>query len=187
MKKTAVLFLCVIIILCGCGKNNLAMDQAISFRQKLLSAKQCTFECGITADYGDTLHSFSVYCEFDDSGNMSFQVLEPESIAGITGNIRSQGGELTFDDNALAFPLLADGYISPISAPWIFMKALRSGYIDSSGENESGYLILLNDSYEESPLYIELYTDQDCVPQRADMMWQGRRILSLDVKTFACL
>ena len=67
------------------------------------------------------------------------------------------------------------------------MKALRSGYIDSSGENESGYLILLNDSYEESPLYIELYTDQDCVPQRADMMWQGRRILSLDVKTFACL
>ena len=76
MKKTAVLFLCVIIILCGCGKNNLAMDQAISFRQKLLSAKQCTFECGITADYGDTLHSFSVYCEFDDSGTQAAKTLK---------------------------------------------------------------------------------------------------------------
>lgn len=163
------------------------MEQAIIFRQKLISSEQCSFNCVIYADYGDIIHSFSVNCEFDSQGTMNFQVTEPETISGITGIIRSEGGELTFDGNALAFPLLADGYLSPISAPWVFMKAFRGGYMDSCTQQADGYLLMLSDSYEENPLLLEIITDSDFIPKNVQMIWQGRRILSLDVKDFSCV
>lgn len=186
MKKIAVFVMCIF-MLCGCRSNNKAMDQAISFRQKLLSSSQCILECDITVDYGDELHLFSIGCRFDGQGNMSFEVLKPETISGISGTVRAKGGELTFDGNALAFPLIADGYISPVSAPWVFMKSLRSGYIDSCGNDGEGFCLLLNDSYEENPLQIEVFTDDQFVPLRAEMIWKGRRILTMDVVNFSCL
>ena len=186
MKKIGACFL-VILMLCGCKSNHSAMDQAIYFRQRLLSSDTCRFDCEITADYGDVIYTFLIQCEFDSQGSMNFTVIEPESIADISGIIRSDGGELTFDDSALAFPLLADGYISPISAPWVFMKALRSGYIDSCGSRDDGLLLVLNDSYEENPLQIQVYADEQCLPQNAEILWQGRKILSLTVNQFSCL
>lgn len=187
MKKSVAIFLSIFLFLCGCSKENSALDRAIHFRQMLQSAKQSKFECTVTADYGDVIHSFGIACEFDEKGSMSFQVLEPEGISGITGKIQAGSGVLTFDENALAFPLLADGYISPVSAPWVLMKALRGGYIDACGENGDGYCLLLDDSYEESALQITLYTDSEFVPYRAELMWQGKRILSLDVRNFSCM
>ena len=186
MKKAAAIILCMI-MLCGCEKKDKAMNQAIAFRQNLISSDQCSFSCMIYADYGDIIHSFSMQCEFDSQGTMNFQVTEPETISGISGTIRSNGGELTFDGNALAFPILADGYLSPVSAPWVFMKALRSGYMDSCGEVTEGYLLLLNDSYDENPLQLEVLTDPDFKPINVQMLWQGRRILSVDVKGFSCM
>ena len=186
MKKLAIFVICVF-LLSGCRSENKTMNQAISFRQKLLSSNQCTFTCDITVDYGDELHLFSVGCKFDDQVNLSFEVLKPDTISGISGTVRASGGELTFDDNALAFPLIADGYISPISAPWVFMKALRGGYIDSCGNDGGGLCLLLNDSYEENPLQIQVFADSQCVPKRAEMIWKGRRILTIDVVNFSCL
>ncbi len=186
MKKLAVFVICIL-MLCGCRSDNKTMDEAISFRQKLLSSSQCTFECDITVDYGDAMHLFSIECKFDDQGTLFFEVLKPERIFGISGTVRAKGGELTFDENALAFPLIADGYISPVSAPWVLMKALRSGYIDSCGKDADGLYLLLNDSYEENPLQIEVFTDTQCVPYRAEMIWKGRRILTMDVVNFSCL
>lgn len=186
MKKAAAIILCIL-MLCGCENKDKAMNQAIAFRQKLMSSDQCSFRCVIYADYGDIIHSFSMQCEFDSQGTMNFQVIEPETISGISGTIHSEGGELTFDGNALAFPILADGYLSPVSAPWVFMKALRSGYMDSCGEETDGYLLLLKDSYEENPLQLEVLLDSDFKPKNVQMLWQGRRILSLDVKDFSCM
>jgi len=184
LKKTLAFIICIL-MLCGCSGKESAMDQAIAFRQKLLSSSGYRFECEITADYGDILHRFSVLCEMDDLGDMRFHVTEPDSISGISGVIRSEAGELTFDENVLAFPLLADGYISPVSAPWVFWKALRGGYLESCGRQEGGYLLQLNDSYEDSLLQIQLYTDNDFIPRNVQMLWQGRSILSLAVKSFS--
>lgn len=138
-------------------------------------------ECLITADYGEKFYEFSLDCLYDKDGNMQFEVLKPESIAGITGFVSNDGGMLTFDDQALAFPLLADGYLSPVSAPWLFMRSLRSGYINACGPDGEGYLMELTDSFEEKPIQIFVWTDQNFQPVRGEMIWSGRRILSLDV------
>lgn len=186
MKKLAFLMLCIL-FLYGCHADDTAINHALSLRKQIISAKTCTFDCKITADYSNRLYVFSMNCCFDKNGSMTFSVKEPESISGITGIVDAQGGKLTFDDQALFFKLLADGYISPVSAPWLFMKTLRSGYIDSASSDGNGFYISIDDSYEENPLTIEIWTDQQNFPIRAEMLWDGRRVLSLDVSNFSCL
>ncbi len=163
------------------------MNKALSLRQRLLSASECQFDCEITADYGDLIYTFLLNCKFDQYGSMTFQVIEPESIADISGKISSQGGLLTFDDTALGFPLMADGYLSPVSAPWIFVKTLRSGYIHACDSVEGGIRLILHDSYEESPLQIDVWMNDDMIPNHSEILWQGRKILSLNVNDFHCL
>ena len=104
----------------------------MDFRAKLL-AQAVSFDAEITADYGDKTYTFAMHCESDTKGDMTFTVTAPESIAGISGTISASGGKLTFSDTALAFDLMADDQLSPVSAPWILMKTLRSGYLTSCG------------------------------------------------------
>lgn len=186
MKRFAAAVICVILLL-GCGKIHNGMDGAISFRQRLVSSEQCRFDCMITADYGSQIYTFSMECSFDNSGTMTFCVQQPESIQGISGKIEAGNGLLTFDDQALSFPLLADGYLSPVSAPWFFVKALRGGYIHSCTLTEEGYQLTLNDSYEERPLQLTIWTDEDYSPNSCEFLWDGRRILSLVVRNFSCM
>lgn len=186
MKKIALLMLCIL-FLCGCHSDDSAINSALSLRKQIISSEKCSFDCVITADYSDRIYFFSMNCSFDKNGSMIFSVIEPESISGISGTVDTQGGKLTFDDQALFFQLLADGYLSPVSAPWLFMKTLRSGYIDSGTKQENGIYISIDDSYEENPLTVEIWTDQQNLPVRAEMLWNGRRVLSLDVTNFSCL
>ena len=71
-------------------------------------------------------------CKADSSGNLTFTVVKPETISGITGTLSGDGGNLTFDDTALHFELMAENQLSPVSAPWILIKTLRNGYITSN-------------------------------------------------------
>lgn len=155
----------------------------MDLRVKLLSSG-CTFDAEITADYGDEIYTFFVACEGDSQGNLAFTVTRPDSIAGITGVIGQEGGKLTFDDTALTFPLLADDQLSPVSAPWILLKTLRGGYLTAAGMEEDLLRLTIDDSYEEDALQLDIWLDgQDC-PVRADILYDGRRILALTVTNF---
>ena len=181
MKKVLPLLLAVV-LLTGCSRTPKEVERALALRTRLLQASTCAFDAEITADYGEILHVFRMNCTVDDQGGVSFRVTEPESIAGITGEISKQGGALTFDDTALFFNLLADEQLSPVSAPWVLMKALRGGYITSAGM-EGGLLRLsVNDSYEEDALNLDVWLDSEDVPQRADICYAGKRILSLKLE-----
>lgn len=175
------------LLLAGCDRGDSEISRAMQLRQKITGAGGCEFDCVITADYTDVTYTFGLHCLFDKMGNLTFQVTEPESIQGITGKIDAEGGKLTFDDHALMFQLMADGYISPISAPWIFMKTLRGGYIHACGKDDDGMRIILHDSYEEDPLQIEVWTDGKDDPVYSELLWKGRKILSLHVSNFTYL
>ena len=129
MKKGLAL-VCLVFFLTGCSAES-ELEQGMAFRDSLLSGKGCSFEASITADYGDELYVFTMDCKGDNLGNVEFRVIAPETISGITGTISEAGGALTFDDTALHFDLMAEDTLSPVSARWIFLKTLRSGYIGS--------------------------------------------------------
>lgn len=183
MKKAAAMMLAAI-LLTGCTGKNKEMEQAIQLRARLLAAKSCTFEAEICADYGDRLHTFSLECAADEKGSVQFSVSKPASISGITGIMDAESGKLTYGDTVLYFPLLADGQLSPVSAPWVLIKTLRSGFITSAGKDGKLSRISIDDSYAEDALHLDIWLDETELPIRADIAFKDRRILSVDVKNF---
>ena len=170
--------------LTGCGAENSSIDGAVSLRNSVLRCNQCSFNAQVTADYGDSLYTFGMDCEFDSERNMSVTVTAPETISGITARVSKGTGQLTFDDKALTFALLADGVITPISVPWLFMEALTGGYISACGKDGAKVRIQIDDTFSEAQFHVDIWTKGDGTPERGEIVWQGRRIVSIEIKDF---
>jgi hypothetical protein len=175
-----------LLILGGCKGSEAELNRAMALRAQLL-ASSVSFDAKITADYGSEVHTFSVYCEGDSQGNLGFRVTAPETIADITGRIGAGEGKLTFGDTALAFPLLAEEQLSPVSAPWVFYQTLRGGYLTSAGMEGQLLRLTIDDSYEEDAMTVDIWLNESDVPIRAEILYDGRRILTLDIENFQIL
>lgn len=173
-----------LVMLTGCtGKRDL-LDRAMTLRANLLACESCSFDVKITADYGDELHEFTMSCTGDNDGNLNFTVVKPESISGITGTIGAGEGNLTFDDAALYFPLMADDQITPVSAPWILLKTLLGGYLTACAMEDAYLRLSIDDSYEDDALQLEIWLDSEDKPVNAEIIFDGRRIVTMEVANF---
>ncbi len=187
MKRLTLLLVCILIVLSGCKKEANATDRAIAARQRLLSAAGCSFDVDVAADYGDKVYTFSMNCRADESGAVTFTVTKPESISGISGSFTGEGGKLNFDGSVLAFSMMADGLLSPVSAPWVMLRALRGGYLTDCTRSGEGYRVNIDDSLSGQALRTEFLLDGSDIPTGAEIFWKGRRILSLKVLNFTFL
>ena len=184
--KRIIPILLILVLLAGCAGARDTMDRAMALRSALL-AKGAEFDAAVTADYGDKTYSFGMHCRMEAQGKVTFSVTAPETIAGITGTVSASGGKLTFDGNALAFTLLADGQVSPVSGPWLLMKTLRSGYLTSCGVEDGCLRIAIDDSYEDDALHLDVWLDERDCPKRGEILWKGRRILTVEIENFVFL
>jgi hypothetical protein len=184
--KRIIPILLILVLLAGCAGARDTMDRAMALRSALL-AKGAEFDAAVTADYGDKTYSFGMHCRMEAQGKVTFSVTAPETIAGITGTVSASGGKLTFDGNALAFTLLADGQVSPVSGPWLLMKTLRSGYLTSCGVEDGCLRIAIDDSYEDDALHLDVWLDENDCPKRGEILWKGRRILTVEIENFVFL
>ena len=184
MKRIVAVVL-ALVLLSGCTGKRDELDRAMKLRASLLGCLGCSFDVTITADYGDQIHVFAMRCNTGGRGDLQFEVLQPESIAGITGEISTGEGKLTFDDTVLQFPLLADGQITPVSGPWILVKTLLGGYLTGANEEEDLLRISINDSYEEDALQMEIWLNADDVPVCGEILYDGRRIITMRVENFS--
>ena len=182
--KRLVCLLWVALLLCGCSAGENGMDAALRLRSQLQSAENCSFDAQILADYGDVTYTFTLSCVGDPAGNLSFTVTEPESISGITGKLSREGGKLTFDDVALSFPLLAEGLVTPVSGPWVFLTALRGGNMTSIGADGEYTRLTVSDSYEADAMTLDIWLTGENIPVQADVIWENRRILTMQIRNF---
>ncbi len=180
MKKLWILLLCAA-FLAGCHYERADLSEAMRLRSAILQAENCSFTAKITADYGDMVYQFTLDCASDRNGDVTFTVKEPETIAGITGRITADGGDITFDDTVLAIPMLTDDQITPVSSPWILMRTLRSGYITSCADGR----ITIDDSYADDALTMDILLDGEGMPKQAEIFWKNRRILTIEVASFS--
>ena len=183
MKKLAALML-ICLTLTGCAKTRSMLDKAMTLRADLLACESCTFDAAITADYGDKIHTFQMHCVGDNDGAVEFTVTAPETLAGITGTFSGEEGHLTFDDKAVAFSLLADDQVTPVSGPWILMKTLLGGYITACNEADDLLHLMINDSYADDALELEIWLDGESKPIQAEIGYDGRRILTMEIEKF---
>ena len=173
-----------LVILTGCTGKRAEMDRAMTLRADLLGSEGCSFTAHLTADYGDAIQKFTLYCEGRNNGDLGFRVEEPESIAGITGRFKGSEGALTFDDAVLAFPMLVDGQVTPVSGPWIFLKTLLGGYLTACAQEAEYLHLTVNDSYEEDALQLEIWLNEANIPVRGEIIYDGRRILTMEIENF---
>ena len=144
----------------------------------------CRFRATVSADYGDMIHTFVLECEADERGDVAFSVAAPDTISGITGSLTGESGFLTFDGEILGFNMLADGQLSPVSAPWVLIHTLRGGYLRYCAETDSGLHLTIDDSYAENAMQVDIWLSGEHLPTGAEILWQGRRILTVKVENF---
>ena len=176
----------VLLVLSGCALDQGEMYQALAFRQTLTEGAGICFDAEITADYGDRVERFTLRCTSDREGDLDFTVLEPTEISGITGSVQGRKGALNFDETVLAFPLLAQERLSPVSGPWVLVKALREGYITSCAREGEYLRLSVNDSYDEDPLSLEIWLREGTVAA-AEIGWRGLRQMTLEIDNFSIL
>ena len=186
MKKCTIWLFCFM-LLTGCAKQPEGIEIGMELRSKLLQAKSCSFEAEIKADYKDKIQTFVMHCIADPAGDITFTVTKPDSISGISGKLTGEGGKLTFDETALHFELMAEEQLSPISAPWLFLETLRSGYLTSACQEDNMTRLSIDDSYEENALRLDIWLNPQNMPKHAEILYDNRRILSLDVVNFTIL
>ena len=187
MRAGIAVIICVLVLLSGCGSAGKPIDNALLLRNKLLESDGCSFRADITVDYGEEVHVFTMDCKTDKEGNLSFTVISPTTISGIKGNVTDHSGSLIFDDQVLAFPTIADGQVTPVTAPWLFMKTLRSGYIHASTDSDAGYSVVIDDSYQDNALRLLITVSAENLPVSGEIFWDGRRILTVNVEEFKIL
>lgn len=181
--KRCIAILLMIIFLAGCRSGDALMEQALQLRGKL-QGSGVEFDAEVVADYGDKTYTFGMHCQSDAIGNLKFAVTQPETIQGISGTVAQGTGQLTFDDKILAFDILADGLISPVSGPWVMMQTLRGGYLTACGRDDLGIRLSIDDSYAEKPLHLEIWLDETNLPKYCEIFWNGRRLLSIKISSF---
>ena len=178
----------ILLILClfsGCSDGEKELNRAMALRADLLGCMECSFDATVTADYGDELYTFGMACTGTHTGDLSFTVTAPETIAGITGKFEGEKGLLTFDDFALEFPRLTDDQITPVSGPWILLNTLQGGYLTSCGMDEEYLRVTINDSYEDDALTLDIWLDAENRPVRAEILYENRRIVTMDIENFS--
>ena len=170
--------------LSGCSSTESELDTGMQLRSKILQTPQCSFSAEIAAEYGDRIFLFATACETDPNGNIVFTITAPDTISGISGKLTGESGNLIFTDMALAFPLLAEDLPSPISAPWLFLNALRSGFIVSACTEEDRIRLSVDDTFEDNALRVDIWLGSDQLPQDVDILWDGNRILTMRITEF---
>ena len=107
----------------------------------------------------------------DDSGG-AVTVLAPELIAGVTARVEPGSTILQYDGVVLDTGSLDSLGLSPMSSLPVLVQAMKSGHLDSYGEEDGLYVCRLepNDEYR-----VAVWFEPDgMVPQRAELESGGR-------------
>lgn len=182
--RTIIAFIISVSILCGCSERQDSISKALILRQLFSAENTVEFCADITADYGNRIHSFSVYCMADPTGDLRFRVVKPETIQNVEGTISDTGGKLEFEQKALFFDPMVFGQISPVMAPWLMVKAIRGGYIRSESDGKNGSEILIDDTFRNTQLQVIVKLDGEGVITDCEIIWSNRRIMTVCVSQF---
>ena len=173
-----------VFLLCGCSGQNQAWNTAMELRTKLLE-RGCRFTAQIEAHLDDGTAEFTLSCVCLPDGNVTLEVTEPDSIAGITATVEPGGRNAKFDDVGLDFGLLADGQLAPMAIPQLLYGAWTRDYIREAGiDGETRNAVYLS-GWGDRELTVEQWLTKDGTPVGADLWFGTKNAAGVQIRDFA--
>jgi len=181
-RKSTVIFL-LMSLLSGCGKQERATEKALAFRTNLMQSQGCSYIADIMADYGERVYEFTVQVE-STLDETKILVLSPDEISDISATITEHETCIEFDDAELDFGKMANGYISPVSAPWLLARCWIGEYISSSGADGEMEKVTYLKGYDEEELTVNTWLNAEGIPIQAEILFENRRCLAIAIRDF---
>lgn len=182
-KRLAVLLL-LPLMLCGCAKRNVPAQEALAFRTQLMQVGKCSFTADMKVDYGSRVYEFSVLASYTPE-ETKLTIQSPEEIAGICATVTENGTKLQFQESELEFGKLANGTVSPVSAPWLLVQCWIGEYIASSGSDADMERVTYLKGNADSELSVDTWFDKEGVPVHAEFIYDNFRCLIVDIRDFS--
>ena len=159
------------------------MQPAMDLRTALLE-QGCSFTAQICANYDTGSYEWTVACVCAPDGTAELQVVEPESIAGITATIGADGDSVEFEDTAVEFGLLADGQIAPIALPQVLFSCWSAQYIREAGRDGEQITAVYLMGYGDEEVAVEQWLQPDGTPVYADIWFGTQNLASVQISGF---
>ena len=173
----------IAIVLCifctACSKEEIS--PAVDFRAELVQ-KDCHFIADIEADFGQTVQNFTLQCKTQEE-ELRFEVLEPESLSGITATVSDSGGTVTYDGMAMDFGLLANGNVIPAAAPAIIADCWKGAYISAVGREDDFYTVTYERDHDEKKLAVQTWFEKG-LPISAEICYNQERVIKITIREF---
>jgi hypothetical protein len=177
-KRLALLLMIPLLLLPGCGEREETMQERFGdFRQAVTLAQHISVQAALTADYGDTVQSYTLAVDYDGQETV-MQVIEPDLLAGVTARVQWGETSLEYDNVLLAAGTLDDQGLTPVSAVPAMLQAMASGYVE---------LVWGEDGYMAARLYVSdssvctLWLEPDTLtPVYGELASDGKRVLSCE-------
>lgn len=183
LRKCVPFLMLFLMFFTGCGKGKDPMQQALDFRTGLMGAEKCSFTAKIRADYGEKLYDFTLeaVCGQEET---RLTVREPEEIAGISAVVTGDGAKLEFDGVELDFGKLANGYVSPLSVPWLLAQCWKGEYISMAGSDGELYRVTYLRGYEDAELTVDTWFTADGLPIHGEVLYDDVRCITVEIEDF---
>ena len=136
-----------LLLLSGCGGagEQGAEELALSIRDDLAAAQQCSMDAAVTADYGERIYDYNLHVEVSKPGEAGEETVltltEPETVAGITARLKEDSNTLEYDGVSVETGPLGNSGLSPMEAIPAILTAAREGYITGCTLEKDGSLL----------------------------------------------
>lgn len=182
MRRTITLALsitlCLLLVSCT-GSSDKTEELALDIRAKYLGTESIDTTVTMTADSGGRSYEFKLKFTGTDTGGM-VEVLEPESIKGLTARISDSGATLEFDGAVLDIGALFKDAMSPLEALPMLIGAWKNERITShySESGESGDMIVIETAVGSAATQKTWFGSEDMLPVYSELSVDGQNIIT---------
>lgn len=180
--------LCLLLTACGgAGEEQDAAD----LRDRYHDMAGCTMEAAVTCSQWDRVWQAELRCEYVPDGEITVEVLSPETIAGVRAVLDGDTLTLEYEDLCLNAGTLSSQSVSPMACLPRLMSALRDGWLLE--ENEETWndvpcrrLMVDQSGTQNGKIVSTIWLrKEDGTPVRGEISVEGEIILTAEFTSFA--
>ena len=187
-KWLCVPMMTLLLLLSACGGKG--ESEAADLRDRYHDMAGCTMEAAVTCSQEDRVWQAELRCEYVPDGEITVEVLSPETIAGVRAVLDGATLTLEYEDLCLNAGTLSSQSVSPMACLPRLMSALRDGWLLEENEETwndvSCRRLMVDQSGTQNGKIVSTVwlRQEDGTPVRGEISVDGENILTAEFTSF---